>query len=46
MAAYQELVEVHGFAALYNLVKRLVVRARVKEPAQFDRLSFLPGRET
>ena len=45
MAIYQELVDVHGFTARYNSVKRFVARARVKEPAQFDRLSFLPGEE-
>ena len=28
-----------------NLVKRFVPRTRIREPAQFDRLSFLPGEE-
>ena len=45
MAIYQELVDVYGFAARYNSVKRFVARIRVKAPQQFDRLSFLPGEE-
>jgi len=45
MAIYQELVDGHGFAGRYNSVKRFVARTRVREPEQFDRLSFLPGEE-
>jgi transposase len=45
MAIYQELVDSHGFAGRYNSVKRFVARLRVREPEQFDRLSFLPGEE-
>ena len=44
-AIYQDLVDAHGFAARYNSVKRFVARIRVREPEQFDRLSFLPGEE-
>ena len=44
-AIYQELVDTHGFAARYNSVKRFVASIRVREPEQFDRLSFLPGEE-
>ena len=44
-AIYQELVDGHGFAGGYNSVKRFVARLRVREPQQFDRLSFLPGEE-
>ena len=42
---YQEMVDAHGFAGRYNSVKRFVARSRVREPEQFDRLSFLPGEE-
>lgn len=45
MAIYQDLVDAHGFAGRYNSVKRFVSRTRVREPEQFDRLSFLPGEE-
>jgi transposase len=45
MAIYQEMVDSHGFAGRYNSVKRFVARVRVREPEQFDRLSFLPGEE-
>ena len=45
MALYQELVDTHGFAGRYNSVKRFVARMRIREPEQFDRLSFLPGEE-
>ena len=45
MAIYQELVDAHGFAGRYNSVKRFAARLRVREPEQFDRLSFLPGEE-
>jgi transposase len=44
-AIYQELVDEHGFTGRYNSVKRFVARTRVREPEQFDRLSFLPGEE-
>ena len=44
-AIYQELADTHGFAGHYNSVKRFVARLRVREPEQFDRLSFLPGEE-
>lgn len=44
-AIYQELVDSHGFAGRYNSVKRFVARVRVRQPEQFDRLSFLPGEE-
>lgn len=45
VAIYQELVDEHGFAGRYNSVKRFVARLRVREPEQFDRLSFAPGEE-
>ena len=45
MAIYQDLVDAHGFAGRYNSVKRFAARLRVREPEQFDRLSFLPGEE-
>lgn len=45
MAIYQELVDAHAFAGRYNSVKRFVARLRVREPEQFDRLSFAPGEE-
>jgi len=45
MAIYQDLVDAHGFVARYNSVKRFVARIRVKQPEQFDRLSFRPGEE-
>ncbi len=45
MAIYQELVDEKGFAGRYNSVKRFVARLRVREPEQFDRLSFAPGEE-
>ncbi len=45
MAIYQELVDAHAFDGRYNSVKRFVARIRVREPEQFDRLSFLPGEE-
>lgn len=44
-AIYQDLVDAHGFAGRYNSVKRFAARLRVREPEQFDRLSFLPGEE-
>lgn len=45
MAIYQEMVDEKGFAGRYNSVKRFVSRLRVREPEQFDRLSFAPGEE-
>ncbi len=45
MAIYQDLVDQHGFTGAYNSVKRFVAKLRIVEPAQFDRLSFLPGEE-
>ena len=44
-AIYQDLVDTHGFAGRYNSVKRFVARVRVREPEQFDRLSFAPAEE-
>ena len=43
MAIYQDLVDLHGFTGAYNSVKRFVAKLRQVEPAQYDRLSFLPG---
>ena len=45
MAIYQDLVDHHGFASRYNSVKRFCRSLRQTEPAQFDRLEFLPGEE-
>ena len=45
MAIYQDLVDLHGFTGAYNSVKRFVAKLRHVEPAQYDRLSFLPGEE-
>lgn len=45
MAIYQDLVDLHGFTGAYNSVKRFVAKLRRVEPAQYDRLSFLPGEE-
>lgn len=44
-AIYQELVDQFGFASRYNSVKRFCRGLRRVEPAQFDRLEFLPGEE-
>lgn len=44
-AIYQELVDCHGFQGRYNSVKRFCRGLRKSEPAQFDRLEFLPGEE-
>lgn len=44
-AIYQDLVDHHGFASRYNSVKRFCRGLRRVEPAQFDRLEFLPGEE-
>lgn len=45
MAIYQDLVDQHDFAHRYNSVKRFCRSLREREPAQFDRLEFLPGEE-
>ncbi|MDP9651453.1 transposase [Paraburkholderia caledonica] len=45
MAIYQDLVDRFGSAAGYDSVKRFVRTLRHHEPAQFDRLDFLPGEE-
>lgn len=45
MAIYQEMVDEKGFAGRYNSVMRFAARLRVREPEQFDRLSFAPGEE-
>lgn len=45
VAIYQELVDAFGFASRYNSVKRFCRGLRRHEPAQFDRLEFLPGEE-
>jgi len=44
-AIYQDLVDHHGFTSRYNSVKRFCRGLRRREPAQFDRLEFLPGEE-
>jgi transposase len=44
-AIFQDLVDTHGFTGRYNSVKRFVARQRVRQPEQFDRLSFAPGEE-
>jgi transposase len=44
-AIYQDLVDHHGFVSRYNSVKRFCRSLRRAEPAQFDRLEFLPGEE-
>lgn len=45
MAIYQDLVDHRGFTHGYNSVKRFCRALREHEPAQFDRLEFLPGEE-
>ena len=45
MAIFQDLVDQFGFAASYNSVKRFVRKLVVREPEQFDRLSFAMGEE-
>ena len=45
VSIYQDLVDDHGFTGAYNSVKRFVAKLRIREPEQFDRLSFLPGEE-
>lgn len=44
-AIYQDLVDHHSFTSRYNSVKRFCRGLRRVEPAQFDRLEFLPGEE-
>ena len=44
-AIYQDLVDHHSFTSRYNSVKRFCRSLRRTEPAQFDRLEFLPGEE-
>jgi transposase len=44
-AIYQDLVDEFSFAASYESVKRFVRALRHIDPAQFDRLDFLPGEE-
>ena len=44
-AIYQDLVDQHGFTSRYNSVKRFCRSLKKTEPAQFDRLEFLPGEE-
>jgi len=44
-AIYQDLVDHHSFVSRYNSVKRFCRGLRRREPAQFDRLEFLPGEE-
>ena len=44
-AIYQDLVEQLSFVHRYNSVKRFVRGLRRKDPAQYDRLEFLPGEE-
>ena len=44
-AIYQDLVDHHGFTSRYNSVKRFCRCLKKTEPAQFDRLEFLPGEE-
>jgi len=45
MAIFQDLVDQFGFAASYNSVNRFVRKLVVREPEQFDRLSFAIGEE-
>lgn len=45
MAIYQDLVDHHGFTSRYNSVKRFCRCLKKTEPAQFDRLEFLPSEE-
>ena len=45
VAIFQDLVDSQGFVGQYNSVKRFCAKLRHQEPAQFDRLSFLPGEE-
>jgi transposase len=44
-AIYQQLVDDFAFTHRYNSVKRFVRALKHKDPAQFDRLEFLPGEE-
>jgi transposase len=45
VAIYQDLVELHGFSAAYNSVKRFVAKLRARAPERFDVLEFLAGEE-
>ena len=45
VAIYQDLVELHGFSAAYNSVKRFVAKLKARAPERFDVLEFLPGEE-
>lgn len=45
VAAYQDLVDHHGFGHGYNSVKRVMAQLRQRDPEQFDRLEFAPGEE-
>lgn len=44
-AIYQDLIDHHGFTSRYKSVKGFCRGLRRVEPAQFDRLEFLPGEE-
>jgi len=44
-AIYQDLVDLFGFTASYESVKRFVRALRHVDPEQFDRLEFAPGEE-
>ena len=45
VSIYQDLVELHGFAAAYNSVKRFVRTLKVREPERYDVLEYGPGEE-
>jgi transposase len=45
VAIYQDLVELHGFSAAYNSVKRFVAKLKARAPERFDVLEFLAGEE-
>ena len=45
MAIYQDLVDHHGFASLYNSVKRFVATIKRRDPERFDVLESAPGEE-
>lgn len=42
---YQDLVDGSGFTHRYNSVKRFVAALKLRAPARFDVLEFLPGEE-
>jgi transposase len=46
VAIYQDLVELHGFSAAYNSVKRFVAKLKARAPERFDVLEYLPGEES